>query len=286
MKHLRLLFLIGFISAVLSLSNISVMAQLSSPSSVSIAKWGAHAVTLDNNNLPEISPSGLTLQDNTAFTFGTSTGSAINCVYQSTPTSNPLTSGSQGTAGCTGGRSQLVAQTDAAGQPLIDKAAYRFSGGPVTSIAASPTDWITITGSASKTVRITSITLCGLSTTAGSVVVQIVKRSTADSGGTSSAGTAVPLDSNDAAATAAVAIYTVNPTGLGTSVGAADTFYLNLQATGTAGCASTDYGTRNGQALVLRGTTQQAAINFTGVSLPAGYSLTWRIEETEGAAAD
>lgn len=181
---------------------------------------------------------------------------------------------------------QSVGLVDDAGQPLYDKPTYRISGGPVSTFGATTTDWITVTGSATKTVRITNIMLCGIATTSTSVIVQVIKRSTVDTGGTSTALTFLPEDANNTSATATGAIYTVNPTALGTTVGNHDVFYLNLNPTGSAGCISNDIGTRNGQALVLRGTTQQIAINFNSTAPPAGANLTYRIEETEGAATD
>src|SRR5689334_4986236 len=78
--------------------------------------------------------------------------------------------------------------------------------------AASATDIFTITGSASKTIRVVEIALIGTQTTAGVVGIQLVKRSTANSAGTSSAPTVVPHDSASAAGTATVLAYTANPT--------------------------------------------------------------------------
>jgi hypothetical protein len=50
--------------------------------------------------------------------------------------------------------------------------------------AATPTDLLTITGSATRTVHIRRITVSGLATTAGTMDVSLVRRSTADAGGT------------------------------------------------------------------------------------------------------
>lgn len=178
-----------------------------------------------------------------------------------------------------------VVQTDRVGVSLLDKSTYRFSGGPVSSFATSATDWITLSGG-SATVRVTNITICGIATSAASIPIKILKRSAADSGGTSTAISAVPLDSNDPPVTATGSIYTGNPT-LGSQIGGnVDTFYLNLGASGSAGCATVNFSTRNGQALVLHGPSQQVAINFGGDSLPSGASLTYRIEETEGNVGD
>ena len=85
---------------------------------------------------------------------------------------------------------------------------------------AAATDIFTIIGSATKTIRISRIQFSGRATAAAACDVSIVKRSTADTGGTpGTVPTIVPLDSTDAAATAVCATYTAVPT-LGTAVGA------------------------------------------------------------------
>src|SRR5215469_12319302 len=173
--------------------------------------------------------------------------------------------------------------TDPLGNPLLTKTAYRIAGGPISSgVATTPTDWLVLTGSGTKTIRLTNFTICGTATSASTIDLVLTKHSTANTGGTTgTAPTATPLDSTDAAVSATFAIYTANPT-VGTLVGSAvDTIKLNLGAAGSAGCAALDFGTRNAQAVVLRGTTQQFAVNLNSVSLPSGYSLDYRLEWTE-----
>src|SRR5271166_514249 len=172
-------------------------------------------------------------------------------------------------------------QTDTAAQPLYTKSAFRYSTAALGNQAASPTDWVVIGGSATKTVRVTNITVCGTATAASTIDVVLIKRSSADTGGTPVSATAVPLDSNDAAATGTVVYYTANPTGLGTAVGNVDAVKLNLGASGAAGCGSVDFGTRNSQAVVLRGVAQQLAINLNGATVPSGASISYRCETTE-----
>lgn len=154
--------------------------------------------------------------------------------------------------------------------------------------AATPTDVFTITGSATKTVRITRIEVTGLATTAGTVDVALVMRSTANTGGTSTGSpSAIPHDANSAAATATVLAYTANPT-LGTAVGAATTglirsqrAYLNVAATGPSEHINFDFGNRPSQDIVLRGATQVLAVNLNGDTLPAGTKLSCSVEWTE-----
>jgi hypothetical protein len=143
-------------------------------------------------------------------------------------------------------------------------------------VAASATDIFTIIGSATKTVRITRLRISGIKTTAGAAVdIQLIKRSTADTGGTSTAPTIVPYDSANAAATAVVAAYTANPT-LGTAVGTliVDSIFVPLA---TASGTAMDYifGNRPSQAIVLRGVAQQLAVNLNGVTVGGGAFDIW-----------
>lgn len=151
--------------------------------------------------------------------------------------------------------------------------------------AASATDIFTIAGSGTKTIRITRLEVSGIATTIVDTSVQFIVRSTADTGGTSTAPTAVKYDSTNPAATATIAAYTANPTGLGTSVGLVRTSkcIFNLVAP-TAGSESgrliEDFGDRPAQAVVLRGATQVLAVNLNGVTISGG-SLDISVEWTE-----
>ncbi len=150
--------------------------------------------------------------------------------------------------------------------------------------AASATDIFTITGSASKIVYITRIALMGTQTTASSRDIYLIKRSSANTNGTSSTLTNVPLDSNNAAATAVVRAYTANPSGLGTAVGNIRTrkVFVSLASGNTSNADEMilEFGTRNTQPLVLRGTSELVAINLNGVTI-AGNSFCISVEWTE-----
>jgi hypothetical protein len=126
----------------------------------------------------------------------------------------------------------------------------------------------TLTGSATKTVRLTRIELSGTcATTAKDINFFLAKYSTAASGGTAgTAPTMVPHDSASAAATAAVAVYTADPTA-GTLVGNVRTGNLFMAVTGSTvapGLYTASFGDRPSQDIVLRGTSQQLAISLNG----------------------
>lgn len=145
---------------------------------------------------------------------------------------------------------------------------------------ATPQDIFTLTGSATRTIRINRVTVTATQTTASQVNVLLLRRSTANTAGTSTALTSVSHDSTNTAATATGLAYTVNPTA-GTLVG-------NIRArkvfvgttTGNSDEMSSDFGTRNDQAIVLRGTSQVFAVNLNGIAV-AGGSFNIIVEWTE-----
>lgn len=160
------------------------------------------------------------------------------------------------------------------------KATYSASITGLAS-AASCTDLFTITGSSTKTIRVTYLEFSGVQTTAGDVDVVVLKRSTANTGGTSTNPTAVPHDSSSAAATATLNAYTANPT-TGTLVGnirAAKLFVAT--ATADSDNLALEYGKRPEQALVLRGTSQVLAINLNSTTVTGGafdLNISWTEE--------
>lgn len=136
-------------------------------------------------------------------------------------------------------------------------------------VAAAATDVFTLRGSATKIVRVCQFSVSGTAGTALVANVQIIKRSTANTGGTSTAPVAVPNDSASPAATASALAYTANPT-TGTLVGVARTQKLLFDVTTGAGAStSADYETHaNGhRPLTLRGVAETLAINLAGVTL-------------------
>lgn len=141
--------------------------------------------------------------------------------------------------------------------------------------AASATDIFTITGSATRTVRVTEIWLQGTITTAGAVVAQLVKRSAANTGGTSTAPTRVPHDSANPAATATVLAYTANPSGLGALVGIVRPTREMVLAPASVSSAPRLPFNFTGMDVVLRGTSEVLALNLNGVTVTGGNFAAW-----------
>lgn len=179
---------------------------------------------------------------------------------------------------------ELFVNVDGSARTSTDSGLATYSAGFVGLVPpASATDIFTITGSATKTVRIKFIQMSA-STTSGSGVafnLSIVKRSTANSGGTSTTATAVPHDSTSAAGTAVVRGYTANPT-VGTLVGVVRATRTEAVTAGTSRqIGEYTFSNKNDQSIVLRGTSEVLAVNLNGASVTGpvvGCSIEWTEE--------
>jgi hypothetical protein len=148
---------------------------------------------------------------------------------------------------------------------------------------ATPQDIVGIGGSASKQVRVLRFAVSGRATAANQLDVQLVKRASADTGGTPSALTAVAHDSIDAAATAAVTSYGSAPAA-GTLVGAVRAQQINLSAAGSGGAAvpvEFDFGTVNDKSIVLNSASEGIYLNLNGATMPGGTVLNVFVEWSE-----
>ena len=182
---------------------------------------------------------------------------------------------------------QGAVQVDARGAQIftrIDGCRATYSSGLQFVAANAATDIVTISGSATKVIRVNKIILSGTQTTAGVTTLYLFRRSTANTGGTLSGGvTLIPFDTTNPAATATVNVYLGNPTALGTTVGAFDIFKIYFPAVAQASDYTpriVQFGDSTGQSFVLRGAAQILALNLNGVTL-AGNSLDITIEWTE-----
>lgn len=163
------------------------------------------------------------------------------------------------------------------------KASYRAQAADV-AVAATATDVMTLCGSATKTVRLVRIQSSADATAAGVIDFYVYKRTAANTGGTSAIVTAAQMDSNDAAPTAVVRLYSANPSALGAGVLLTGDHYA-LPAAASTGYPGMpwieDFGVRNNRAIVLRGTSQCIAFSFNGQTIPAGLSTYIGFEWTE-----
>lgn len=163
-------------------------------------------------------------------------------------------------------------------------------------VASSATTWWQICGSATATIRLTRVTIAGRDTAAASADVQLIKTSTAASGGTIAAGqpfngasiVGIPYDTNFSASTATVTAWTANPT-VGTPVVASAGWiwsgqvFLGNLTTGQPGPATIiDFGNHPGAAVTLRGAAQCIAISSAvGTGPGSGNLMDVTMEWTE-----
>lgn len=160
--------------------------------------------------------------------------------------------------------------------------------GVITAPAATATDIVRITGSQTKTIKVTSLELLSSNTLGGgSALVVLARRYVAPTGGTFVAATAVPLDSNDAAATATVGHYTANPT-IGTTLTPINTIRLAIAAaTPTAFAAGIEWGGTEllpwhpmslcPEPISLRGRDDSLVVNLNGAALLTGQAHAYRV---------
>lgn len=156
-----------------------------------------------------------------------------------------------------------------------------YSASNVFVLPASATDVLTISGSATKTVKLFSILFYLTATTGSNATIIGLRRSSLNTGGTSTLLTNVPNDTNNAASTAVVRSYTANPT-LGTLVGNNLTYGVYVSGGGTISSLPFSYFIDNAleQPIILRGINQLFALNMNGVTF-AGNSARATIVWTE-----
>jgi len=187
-----------------------------------------------------------------------------------------------------------VTEYDTAGRPVYPAAVYSISS--LFTPAATPNNLVIIEGSSTKTVKVISMWMCTQTTAAGSVEFFLKKYSSVATGGTFvSAGTPVPMDAADAAATPnRVGHFTADPTP-GTLLGKIRALSFATPAPRPAtpagivelSCVDLITGSQGGvtgplRTVTLRGVSQYLAVDFNDVALVAGqihqYTITWAEE--------
>ena len=167
-------------------------------------------------------------------------------------------------------------------QITVNKETAYCASTPVFTTAASATDIFNFTGSGTKTIYIRKIVWKQANVASnGYHTVYLLKRSTANTGGTSSALTAVPLDSNFPSATASGVYYTANASSLGTSVGTIAHKFMKLYYDLSFFDVTLFDATKGGSPIVLRGTGESISVNYNGVTDAIGTSAAVDIEWSE-----
>lgn len=149
--------------------------------------------------------------------------------------------------------------------------AYHATTAPFTP-GATPQDIFTISGSATRSIRVTGVGLYTVQTTAGINTWMLNKLSTANSGGTSATIVAVPDDATNPAASGVVRQYTANPTA-GTLVGAIWSGKVVSPAPASVASVIGKELNYSRKPIILTGTSQVLSWNFGGAALPSGLSV-------------
>lgn len=173
------------------------------------------------------------------------------------------------------------ALTPSFANPPVQRATYSAAAVGIAIPQTGAMDAVCIAGAANKIIRIKRISISGIDATAQTATANLVLRSAANSGGTSTSPTVVPLDSTNAAGAAVVKAYTVAPTP-GTAIGSARSASIGFGAA-TAASAQVVTWTFDPnelyQEIILRSAAQQACLNFPNAFTTAGptinVDLTW-----------
>jgi len=152
-----------------------------------------------------------------------------------------------------------------------------------TSLAANATDFFIVSNpvGSNRLYKINYVSIRGTATTATSIDFYFIKRTTANTGGTTTT-TGVTLaahDTNDSSPTATVVAYTANPT---TGTGAIIRAQHSFAGSTAAQLVTLEYtfGNRPAKCITLK-PGESFALNFNGQAIPAGLALFAEIEFTE-----
>lgn len=165
---------------------------------------------------------------------------------------------------------------------------YRASAARAATITTTAKTILTVTGSATKTVRIQKIGMYVTAGTAAEFVLQLQRVSAIGTGGTVVSPTVAKLDTGTATATAVVSHYTTGAQSQGTAVGGPITSIGFNQAVTTSAPTFLgqspfiwlfpECGVLSGQALVLRGVADILEVQNVGAmgTTPAtSYFVEW-----------
>jgi hypothetical protein len=162
-------------------------------------------------------------------------------------------------------------------QPALWPASYSTNK---SFAASSTTDNAVLPGNATNTVLVTRVTVTCTATTAGIQTVTLIKRSAADTSGTSAAFTVVPDDANYIAAVSAPLSYTGTGPSAGAAVGNVDSAQIGCNASATTGPNDVYILDRRLKPIVLRGVAQELAVNVGNAAITGGtLTVTYEWQE-------
>lgn len=162
-----------------------------------------------------------------------------------------------------------------------------FAAGVTNNVLGDTTvsDVFTLNGSNIRTVRILKMGITLKQTTSAVLSVALLKRSTANSGGSFSNPTIVVFDTSNQNPTSVVTAYAKPPT-LGNLVGIVNSFFINSSSDTSIASENfiSDFTTAPTTPLVLRGVNESISWNLNGIALPTGLAVSAFILWTEEIA--
>ena len=184
--------------------------------------------------------------------------------------------------------SAFILQVDNTGRLLVaseaNKYTYRAAINTITPVA-TPTDFVQMIGSATMTCRLKKIKLTGIATTAGTMPVNIIRRSTLGTQGSAVVNAITPSkhDINHPSPTMSIGyVGTANWTTVGSSAGllAADRLLLPLAGSISNPCVF-DLSFHEDMPILLRGTSDYVYVNLAGAAVPSGGVIDIEVEWEE-----
>jgi hypothetical protein len=165
------------------------------------------------------------------------------------------------------------AQVPSFQRPPLQRSTFAagFAGLAVPATGAG--DAVCLTGSATKTIFVTRVAFSGIKATVDNKVAVLVKRTVADTGGTSTSAAIAAMDSTNATATSALKGYTAVPTpGAGANLRSIAVTYPVATATSQV---AWDFSPaiNLSQPVILRGVAQSLCINFPAAFATDGPAL-------------
>lgn len=161
----------------------------------------------------------------------------------------------------------------------MEKHARTYSSSALITPASGATDIVFFPGNGTTTVYITKVIISGIATVGRLQDVQVIKRTSANTGGTSSAMSVSQHDSADATPGSTPVSYSANPTSLGTASGVVRRGYVALgRSDSTTNNVITFELGDKGRPLILRSANQGLSINLSGTTTLAGDNISINFE--------
>lgn len=143
----------------------------------------------------------------------------------------------------------------------------------------NPTDMITVMGAAGKIIRVSQMRVAINTTAAGRLDAKFIKRTTLNTGGTSTPVTVATSNTTDPAASASVKEWTVIPASLGTATQTGT--YALVTTVPTSAPAQFALNIPFPEGIILTNANESISFGLAGAALPAGFTAIVDISWTE-----